>query len=61
MNDHAKTEDFDDLELVKGIYDKMDTEVAKRDDEIRRLKDELKVAKGTDIPYLQISREIANT
>ena len=61
MNDHAKTDDFDDLELVKGIYDKMDAEVAKRDDEIRRLKDELKVAKGTDIPYLQIAREIANT
>ena len=61
MNDHAKTDDFDDLELVKGIYDKMDAEVAKRDDEIRRLKDEIKVAKGTDIPYLQIAREIANT
>jgi hypothetical protein len=61
MNDHARTEDFDDLELVKSIYDKMDTEVARRDDEIRRLREELKVAKGIDIPYIQIAKEIANT
>ena len=42
INDHAKSENFDDLELVKGIYDKMDAEVAKRDDEIRRLREELR-------------------
>ena len=39
----------------------MDAEVAKRDDEIRRLREELRVAKSTDIPYVQIAREIANT
>lgn len=61
ISDHSKSEDFDDLELVKGIYDKMDTEVGKRDDEINRLREELRIAKGIDIPYVQITREIINT
>lgn len=61
INDHTTTEDINDLELVKGIYDKMDTEISKRDEEIRRLREELRVSKGDDIPYIQITREIANS
>lgn len=60
INDHTVTENANDLELVKGIYDKMDTEVSKRDEEIRRLHDELRIAKGNDIPYVQLTREIIN-
>lgn len=60
INDHTVSTDKNDLELVKGIYDKMDTEVGRRDEEIQRLKEELKLAKGNDIPYMQITREITN-
>ena len=61
INDHTTTEDINDIELVKGIYDKMDTEIGKRDEEIRRLREELRVARGNDIPYIQVTREIANS
>ena len=61
INDHTTTEDINDIELVKGIYDKMDTEIGKRDEEIRRLREELRVARGNDIPYIQGTREIANS
>ena len=61
INDHTTTEDINDIELVKGIYDKMDTEIGKRDEEIRRLREELRVARGNDIPYVQITREIVNS
>ena len=49
INDHTTRENVNDLEVVKGIYDKMDTEIGKRDDEIRRLKEELNIAKGHTI------------
>lgn len=61
INDHTTRENVNDLEVVKGIYDKMDTEIGKRDDEIRRLKEELNIAKGNDIPYVQLTREIINS
>lgn len=61
INDHTTTEDFNDIEVVKGIYEKMDYEIAKRDEEIRRLKEELRASKGNDIPYVQISREVRNS
>ena len=60
INDHTSTDNTDDLELVKGIYDKMDKETAWRDAEIKRLQEELKIAKGNDIPYIQLTREIRN-
>ena len=59
--DDSKEADLNDIELVKGIYDKMDSEVAKREDEIRQLKEELRLAKGDDIAYVQITREIIST
>ena len=61
INDHAETKDLNDIELVKGIYDKMDSEIGKRDEEIRRLREELKVAEADDIPYVQVTREIINS
>ena len=61
INDHTTTEKEDKLELVKGIYDKMDKETSWRDEEIRRLQEELKTAKGSDIPYIQLTREIHNS
>ena len=61
INEHTTTENLNDIEVVKGIYDKMDTEIGKRDEEIRRLKEELKLAEGNDIPYIQVTREIRNS
>lgn len=61
INDHTTSEDINNLELVKSIYDKMDLEIGKRDEEIRRLREELRVTKGEDIPYIQITREIRNS
>ena len=61
INDHTTTEDINGIEVVKGIYDKMDTEVSKRDEEIRRLREELRAAKGDDIPYVQLTREIVSS
>jgi uncharacterized membrane protein len=60
INDHSSTANDNNIELVKGIYDKMDSEIGKRDEDIRRLQEELKAAKGTDIPYVQLTKEIAS-
>ena len=59
--DDSQEANLNDIELVKGIYDKMDSEVAKREEEIRQLKEELRLAKGDDIAYVQITREIIST
>ena len=61
INEHTTSENENNIELVKGIYDKMDIEVGKRDEEIRRLRQELRAAKGSAIPYVQITREIINS
>ena len=61
INDHTATADVNDLELVKGIYDRMDTEVGKRDEEIRRLREELRAIRRNDIPYVQITREVVSS
>lgn len=61
INDHTATADVNDLELVKGIYDRMDTEVGKRDEEIRRLREELLAIRRNDIPYVQITREVVSS
>lgn len=61
INDHTNADKGNDLELVKGIYDKMDKETAWRDAEIKRLQEELKIAKGNNIPYIQLTREIKNS
>ena len=38
----------------------MDSEIADRDATIKRLEDELQAAKGTDIPYIKITRELTS-
>ena len=38
----------------------MDSEIADRDATIKRLEEELKAAKGTDIPYVKITRELSS-
>lgn len=61
INDHTTIDKGNDLELVKGIYDKMDSEINRRDADIRRLEEELEAARAVNIPYLQLTREIINS
>jgi hypothetical protein len=49
------------MELIKGFYERLDKEISSRDEDIKRLQDELKAAKSIDIPYVQITREIINS
>ena len=59
--DDSKKANLNDIELVKGIYDKMDSEIGKREEEIRLLQEELKLAKSNEIEYVQITREIISS
>ena len=61
INDHTTTEDVSDNELVREIYNRMDQEIAMRDNEIKRLTAELEAQQHNDIPYSQIAREIKAT
>ena len=63
---HTTVDNSNDVEMIKSIYDKMDTEVEKRNTEIIRLqhevatlKQELEATKHTDLPYTQLTREIS--
>ncbi len=61
INDHTITESGNDIEIVKGIYDKMDVEVGRRDAEIKHLQEELELARKEDLPYMQLTKEIVST
>lgn len=61
INDHTNTDNSNDIEIVKDIYDKMGREISERDADIKRLEEELKASKAVDIPYVQITREIVNS
>lgn len=61
INDHTATQNDNDIELIKGIYDKMDKEIGQRDENIRRLQEELKLAKAEILPYVQLTREISSS
>lgn len=60
INDHTTTEDINDIEVVRDIYERMDQEIGTRDAEIRRLQMELDRIEARDIPYTQIAREISS-
>jgi hypothetical protein len=61
INDHTSEKNVNDSEIVKSLYDRMDREVAMRDNEIKRLTAEIEALKHDDIPYSQIAREIKAT
>lgn len=60
LTDNTTTEDIDEIEMVKGIYDRMDQEIGSRDNEIMRLRAKLKEYESNKIPYSQLSREITS-
>lgn len=60
INEHAISEGRSDMDIVKGIYERTDTEIGRREAEIKELKDRIAMLQGTEIPYIQISKEIVN-
>jgi uncharacterized hydrophobic protein (TIGR00271 family) len=58
INEYTTTNNDNNAELVKSIYDRMDTEVSRRDAEITRLRQQLRETEKDDLPYVQLAREI---
>lgn len=58
INEYTTTDNDNDIELVKSIYDKMDVEVSRRDAEINNLRQQLDATQQTHLPYVQLTREI---
>jgi uncharacterized membrane protein len=58
INEYSTTAQDNNIELVKSIYDKMDTEVSRRDAEIIRLRQQLAASAKEELPYVQLAREI---
>lgn len=61
INEHTTERQISDTEVIKGLYEKMDAEIAKRDERIRILEEELRAAKGEEIQYVQVAKEIVST
>lgn len=60
IKEHALVEGTDQAEILKGIYERTDSEITRREAEIKKLEDQLALMHASDIPYEQISREAAN-
>ena len=45
-------------DLIKGIYDRSDQELSRKDDRIRDLEAEVQQLRGGQVPYEQISKEV---
>ena len=45
---------------MKGIYERTDSEITRRESRIRELEKELSIYKQEEIPYAQITKEIHN-
>lgn len=58
INEYTTTAQENNIELVKSIYDKMDTEVSRRDAEISTLRQQLAASTKEELPYVQIAREV---
>lgn len=60
INEHMITEGADQMDIVKGIYERSDSEINKRETEIKRLEKELAKMRENEIPYSQITKEVVN-
>lgn len=61
INEHTTENNTNELELVKGIYEKMDMEIGKREALIKSLEEEIKISEQKNIPYIQLAREIKSS
>lgn len=60
IKEHALVEGTNEAEILKGIYERTDNEITRREAEIKKLEDELKMLHASDIPYEQVAREAVN-
>lgn len=60
ITEHFLSEGASESEIVKGIYERSDSEISKRDAEIQRLEKKISELQGEEIPFVQIAREVAN-
>lgn len=60
IRDHFTSERGVASDIIKGIYARSDEQIAKRDEEIANLKKEMEAAQAKELPYTQITKEIAN-
>ena len=58
INEYTTTNNDNNAELVKSIYDRMDLEVSRRDTEINNLRQQLDATRQVSLPYVQLTREI---
>lgn len=60
IQEHALGEGTNEGEILKGIYERTDSEITRREAEIKKLEDELKMLHASEIPFEQITREAVN-
>ena len=60
IKEHALGEGTNEGEILKGIYERTDSEITRREAEIKKLEDELKMLHSSEIPFEQITREAVN-
>lgn len=59
ISEHVTAEGTDQMELVRSIYERTDSELSRRDAQIQQLNEQLKMIQGNEIPYMQLQKEIA--
>lgn len=60
ISEHGTVRKEDQSELMKGLFDRTDSELKKKDEEITTLRKQLREFREKDIPFIQISKEIVN-
>lgn len=60
INESIAADGSTEKEIIKGIYEQVDREIAKRDEEINSLRKQIGDMKSNDIPYLQITKEVVS-
>jgi len=59
--EHLPSEsDNESSKLMQGIFARTDTEISRREDQVRSLEEEIKTLKKNTIPYSQIAKEISS-
>ncbi len=61
INEHTNGQSKVEKELIQGIYARTDSEINRRDDEIKRLEAEIELIRKNEIPYAQVTREAINS
>lgn len=61
VNEHTNGQSKVEKELLQGIYARTDSEINRRDNEIKRLEAEIELIKKNEIPYSQVTREAINS